>query len=152
MDIRKGLELMDEMDQKNRQAVEAHKAKIHGMLVDVDAGTVEPVDAGTELQDLYDLLRCDCIDIVEVIIDGFPYAAVCDDEGLFKDCPRTAVTGTGFKLVGNVLLCQDSYEDGELVSLTAQDIQRIREHVKVAGRRAKNRRARMEIWHYIEAD
>jgi len=151
MNVKEGLELMDEMDRKNKQAVEAHKELIRGMFVDVDAGTVEPVMVCNELHDWYKQLRCDLIDIVTASIDGEDFAIVCDDEGLLKESPRTAVHGSLQDIVGNAMICRDTL-DGQLASLSDRDIQLLRQHVKVAGRRAKNRRARMEIWHYIEAD
>ena len=153
MDIRKGLELMDEMDQKNRQAVEAHKTKIRGMLVNVYADIVELVETSTELQDLYKLLQCDCIDIVTASIGGKDFAVICGDEEHLKESPRIAIHcyGSLYDIVGNAMICRDT-PDGQLASLSDRDIRLIRQHVREMGRPVKNRRRRVEFWHYIETD
>lgn len=74
---------------------------------DGDAGYV---DFDNELEALYNLLDCSCIDVVR-IADGL--FAVVDDEGLLKDDPVPTVywPATGRMLVGSVLITGDEGRD-----------------------------------------
>ena len=68
-----------------------------------------------------------CIDIPTRRIGGEYYDIICDDEGLLKDYPQVAMVDKRLKpmIVGTIIIAK-SDEEGELVSLTDEDIARIK--------------------------
>lgn len=85
--------------------------KTDGSVVDVNPKNARK---GFQLQELYDLIKCDCVDIKNYVKGK---CFVCDDEGLLKPnpvCNEAAnlvilnETGDYWGLVGNVLICADS--------------------------------------------
>lgn len=110
------------------------KVLIRGFLVDVygdrGAGVVTFVD---NLQNIYNLLDVELIDVTERQIGKFTYDIVCDDEGLFKqDALPSAFNGKQeAQLVGNLLLVNHD-EEGNFASLTDEQIEDLKEHLCVA--------------------
>lgn len=88
--------------------------KIKGVLVDVMNEKVEVVEIEKSLQSYYNILNCDCIDIVSRKIDGREFDIVCDDEGLLKDPQKISAIDIMCQpmLVGNLFIVKfDGIED-----------------------------------------
>lgn len=104
---------------------------IRGFLVDVygDKGA-EVVTFADNLQNIYNLLDVDLIDVTERQIGNFTYDIVCDDEGLFRqDNLPSAFNGKQeVQLVGNLLLVNHD-EEGNFASLTDEQIADLRNHL-----------------------
>lgn len=80
----------------------------------------------------YEALNCRCFDIVKRRIGGKYYNIMCDDEGWFVEDPiPTAINQNGHvEIVGNMMLFNDDGQ-GELISLTKEDIDNICQHMIV---------------------
>lgn len=103
---------------------------VKGLLVDVGAGkrfSIEYVDEN-DLDTIYKILECDCIDIVTRMIGAKAFAIVCDDEELLNANPvPSAVDAKGYPmLVGNIFICNRN--GPELASLSNEDIDHIVNH------------------------
>lgn len=81
-----------------------------------------------DLDDYYEVLECETIDIVVRKIGGEAYDIICDDKGLLKDDPKiSAVSPEGrVMLVGNLIFARHN-DQGETISLTNDDMDQIRE-------------------------
>lgn len=97
-------------------------------------GKAEVINFEDNLDDLYRLTECDCIDIPTRQIGDKYYNFVCDDEGLLKENPTVTAYDTNDEpmLVGNLLICNDN-DNGELTGLNAQDIFNILSHLITVG-------------------
>lgn len=82
-------------------------------------------------------LNVDLFDIVSRKIGDKYYDIVCDDEGLLKSNPKiSAIFNTGYTvnnpvnigLVGNLLICGKTDNEGELTGLTYEDVHNIKKH------------------------
>ena len=85
----------------------------------------------SELEDYYRLIGCDCIDITTRKIGDRYLEIICDDEGLLKNNPRVSAIDNLMKpaLVGNLLIAGPVDEDGELTSLSDEDISIIKDNI-----------------------
>ena len=85
----------------------------------------------SELEDYYRLIGCDCIDIVARKIGNKYFEIICDDEGLLKENPRISAVDKNMKpaLIGNLLIAGPVDEDGELTSLSDEDISIIKDNI-----------------------
>lgn len=83
-----------------------------------------------DLDTFYDIIGCRCIDIPRRQIGGEYYDIICDDEGLLKDYPQVAIVDKSLQpmIVGTIIITK-SDDEGELVSLSDEDIARIRGEV-----------------------
>lgn len=104
--------------------------KITGILIHVgfEKATVETID--DSLDAFYNLLDCNLVEMPERKIgarNGRYYTVICDEEGLFAEQPKiSAIDNMGQPmLVGNLFICNTDYENGELKSLTDDDIKYI---------------------------
>jgi len=109
--------------------------KIRGLLIDVkaDPGMVNDIWLDEDIiENFYDVLQCDLIDIVKRPIGGIEYNIVCDDEGLFDAHPYVSAVDEHDNpmLVGNLFICNDDGE-GRLTSLTEDDIQHIGQYIHI---------------------
>lgn len=93
-------------------------------------GHAEVVEFKDELNDLYRLIDCDCIDIVIRKIGDSYYHIVCDDMGYWDDNPIVTAIDRNYRLVlvGNLLIT-NSNDEGELTGLSDEDISNIMESV-----------------------
>lgn len=96
------------------------------LLIDVENCDIKTVEADG-LDDYYKLINCRCIDIVSMQIGGKRFEIVCDDEGLFKELPKiSAINCDGEPmLVGNLLIASGVVIDGDLTSITDDEIHHI---------------------------
>ena len=106
------------------------------LLINVMENNTEVVEAN-ELKDYYRLIGCTTIDIVNRSIKGKRYEIICDDEGTFKADPRiSAIDDMGnAMLVGNLIVCGQADEEGNLTDLTEADIKHIKEFTNIMGTR-----------------
>lgn len=102
------------------------------LLLDTVKKEIRQVDP-KGLQDYYELLGCDCIDIVTRKIGHQYYDIVCDDEGLLKDDPIiSAIDDLGrVMLVGSLIICGLADNEGELTDLSDRDIPYIKKRVHI---------------------
>ena len=101
---------------------------IRGWFVDVGTGVSEPCMFRSDLQEVYDLLDCDCIDMAYRYVGGRRFAFIVDDEGLLKDSPRISAVDVHGEpaLVGNLLIA--GIAGHELRSLTDEEVGVLREN------------------------
>ena len=94
-------------------------------------GTTEVRNIENNLQTYYDIIGCDTIDIVSRRFAGKYLDVICDDEGLLKDGARlTAIDVNSRPMLVGTLIIVDHDDEGETVSLTAEDVKRV-EHCTV---------------------
>ena len=94
---------------------------------------IEPIEVKGELDEYYNLIDCDCIDIVTRKVGDTYFDIICDDEGLLKDNPRvTAVDTEGNPMLVGNLIFSHTDEDGETVGVTDEEIALIRDNVGLA--------------------
>lgn len=102
--------------------------KIKVVYLDVRNGK-EPVAMEIEdkLETFYDLIGCSAIDIVRRPIGGKDFNVIVDDEGLLKaNVIISATSKHNFvELVGNLIIAGLATLDGELTSLTDEDVKKI---------------------------
>ena len=99
------------------------------LLLDVENCEVAVIelDERPELDFFYEKLNCDVIDIVERRIKGEYFQIVCDDEGALKPDPMVSAIDGNMEpvLCGNLMFFDSIDENGELVGLKNEDIERI---------------------------
>lgn len=83
------------------------------------------------LQRIYDMLHCDCIDVVERKFGKHYYDIYCDDEGTFKENNPVSIATFDKQtlveqIVGTVFICKHDGEGG-MQSLTPQECQEVLE-------------------------
>lgn len=102
-----------------------------GLLLDIKNNKTQVVEA-EGLEQYYELLDCHLIDIVQRRIDRKRFEIICDDEGLFKeDYKISAINNLGEPmLVGSLLICGKADTEGELTSLTDEEITYIKERIQ----------------------
>lgn len=86
----------------------------------------------TELEDMYNHIKCDCIDITERKIGENYYDIIVDDEGLLKDYAIPSAIDKithEVQLVGNLIVSKYD-EEGELRDLTEKEIKEVTENIK----------------------
>lgn len=86
-----------------------------------------------DLQVFYDIIGCECIDIVKRKIGDNYYNIICDDEGLFVENPIISLahpTDMYQTIHGNVIITGIEDENGNLTSLTKIDIVKIKSSLK----------------------
>lgn len=97
---------------------------IKGILIDVnDGGKFKEVVLENKLENIYELLKCNSIDIVTAKIGNSYCDIICDDEGLLKNGNILSAMNESkdYLLVGNLLIT-GSNEGGETISLTDEQI------------------------------
>lgn len=102
-----------------------------GLLLDIKNNKTQVVEA-EGLEQYYELLSCQIVDIVNRRIGRKRFEIICDDEGIFKeDCKISAINNLGQPmLVGSLLICGKADMEGELTSLTDKEIAYIQERIQ----------------------
>lgn len=107
------------------------KNKIRGILVKKD-GNVDVIEFEDNLEEMYNLLDCNHIEIVKrpIGVDKKEFTIICDEEGRLKDFKLTDITAVENNdyepfIVGNILIVSPNNEDGEIHSLTLEEIEYI---------------------------
>jgi hypothetical protein len=105
---------------------------IKGILIDVHNENVKAIEIEKDLKSYYNILKCDCIDIVSRRIGDKYYDIICDDEGLLKESPKiSAVNRSRIPMfVGNLFIVRSSGDD--VTDLDKEDLEYIMDHVRIA--------------------
>ena len=85
----------------------------------------EVLDIEDELDTYYKLIGCDCIDITVRFFKRRPYTVICDDMGFYRNNLKVAIWDEAKRdipIVGNVVICGKSDIEGNLTSLSDEDI------------------------------
>lgn len=94
--------------------------------MDVCNEKTQAVEIDDTLDSFYKILDCSCIDIVRRRIGRCrkAFEIVCDDEGLFRDPQKiSAIDSLGAaQLVGNIFITGPVDGNGDLTSLTEEDV------------------------------
>lgn len=101
-----------------------------GLLLDLNENKTKVVEANN-LQDYYDLIGCNLIEIVNRKIGRKRFEIVCDEEGTFVSEPKiSAIDNWGAPMfVGSLLICGQTDEEGELTDLSTNDIDYIQKRI-----------------------
>ena len=112
---------------------------IKAFYIDPETNTAEVRTIEDKLDAFYALLRCRTVDIVtrKIGIRGRAFDIICDDEGTFADDPKiSAIDNLGrVMLVGALLIVGQADEDGNMTSLTSNDVALIKRYVAHLGTR-----------------
>ena len=108
---------------------------IKGVLIDIENDKADVVEFEGKLQKYYEMLHCDCIDIVSRKIghgrSRKRFDIVCDDEGLFnQDAKISAIDNLGRTMLVGSLLVVNRNEDGETASLTDEECEFVLDKVQ----------------------
>ena len=107
--------------------------KLLAYLVDPEACIGMEYGVLDDLDCFYETLDCDTIDIVTRKIGGRVYDIICDDEALLKPFPCPSATGSnGTMLYNKLLVCGQADDEGELTSLTDEDIANLKAHTQTS--------------------
>lgn len=101
------------------------------LLLNVKENNYKVVDIKDNLDTYYNLIGCDCIDIVMRKIGGKYFDIVCDDEGLLKSEPKISAISNTYEpmLVGNLVIVHNDGM-GNLVGITDSDIEHLKKNIK----------------------
>lgn len=90
-------------------------------------------DITPTLDSYYEIIGCECIDIVTRDIGGKIFDIVCDDDGLFRDDATITAVDSSYHamLVGNLIICHHDAE-GHLTGLDEDDVRHIGMHLMTA--------------------
>ena len=102
-------------------------SKVTGVLIDVKNRTTTLYTVNSDsLEGYYNILNCTTFDIASRRIGDNYYDIYCDDEGLLKCRPIvSAVSEDGeAMLVGNLFITKTN-DEGETISLTAEEINEV---------------------------
>lgn len=104
---------------------------LKGVLINVKDSKIEIVNIIPCLDEYYRLINCDTIDIATRFINGKLFDFIVDDEGLLKDEVYISAVDKSYEpmLAGNLLIVNGCDDDGELVSLTDNDIEHILDNI-----------------------
>ena len=88
---------------------------------------LQPMEIEDDLKTFYKLIDCDTIDIVTRSFGGKFFDIICDDEGWFKENPCFSASNRAGTdgIVGNIIITGVSDREGNLPSLTDEDVKRI---------------------------
>jgi len=107
---------------------------MRGYLIDVqnDEHRVVEIADKDHLGQFYDLIGCECIDIVTRKIGGKYFDVIVDDEGLFVQNPICSAYDSKHNpmLVGNIVILGVANDDGNLTSLSVHDVQLVKESIR----------------------
>ena len=105
--------------------------RITGYLIDVENNIATTVTIDKNLDAYYNILNCDCIDIVARNIGGTRYEIICDDKALLKDNPKISALDSNMNpaLCGNLFVVKfDGYDD--VMSLDGNDVTFLNQFVR----------------------
>jgi len=130
--VERGLDAVEDIIRNcSPDLTRAPEETITGFFIDPENNVAEERTIPKTLDAYYELLRCDCIDIVSRVIGGEVYDIICDDEALLKENPVPSAVDT----MGGVALCNPifvvNYDGGDDVcSLHPEDIAALRTHIR----------------------
>ena len=105
---------------------------MRGLLLDVINQEVKVVDVANDIHEWYKMLNCQMVEMPERQIGGKYFTIICDEEGLLKSDPTIAAVNDRCEvmLVGNILIFNMDYEEGDIEDLTEDDIKHIQKYVQ----------------------
>ena len=98
----------------------------------------EKLNIKDDLQSYYNLLECNTIDIVRRKIGKRYFHIICNDEGALIDKAKISAISNleEIRLVGNLIICAgDITEDGDLIGLTDDQAEYVKQHIELLGTR-----------------
>lgn len=103
------------------------KIKVLFLDVEKEAKAFQALEIEDDYEQYLKILRIDALDIVRRNIAGKPYQIVVDDNGLLKNAPICSVEDhNGYpELYGNIIITGLCDNEGNLTSLTQEDIENI---------------------------
>ena len=133
MDIKRELEVMQEVEAANQRYVEEYLAEEEGMLavfVDVyGQKIVRPIRVANEVEALREKIGCRSLDMPFRWIGGKPFVLIADDDGTYReDCRVSARNGDEVITVGNLLVVAFNGED-DIRGLTREEADHVMAHV-----------------------
>lgn len=111
--------------------------KLRTLLLDVWQNKVEELPEFEDgLQNFYDKLNCDLIEIVYLTIGGKEYVVVCDEEALLKEEVKiSAIDNLGNAVVTGSLMFFNDTPNGEFGSLTDEDTANLKSRIQTMATR-----------------
>ncbi|MBQ5634063.1 MAG: DUF3846 domain-containing protein [Clostridia bacterium] len=103
--------------------------EIYGYLLDPIGSIYEPRKLQDDIHTYYRELHCDLIDITVIQIAGKRYQVICDDEGLLRENPLPTIYRPDGTLVGACFITGLADCEGNLTSLTDDDVANIARHL-----------------------
>lgn len=105
--------------------------EIRGYFIDVVNARCGERTVADDLDTYYQMLNCDCIEIVKRRIGKKDFQIICDESGTLKEnFIVSAITWDGgAALVGNLFVTGLADDEGELTDLTDEDVKFIGSHV-----------------------
>lgn len=103
---------------------------MRGYLIDVINQEHKEIEVNN-LDDYYKYISCDCFDIPTRKIGDRYFNIICDDEGLLKDHPIVSAIDPSFEpmLVGNLIVGGKTNSEGDMLDLTDEDIEVIKDNI-----------------------
>ena len=118
----------------------SEKRMLTGVLIDPENNIAEVRTIEDTLDNLYEMLHCDLIDIVERDVDGRRMSFICDDEGALKNDPYPSALsprnsqGYHVMLVGALFIVAPGTDDeGNNLSLNEDDQKYVLSRVRRIG-------------------
>lgn len=116
----------------NHRRVIMRASELKVFVVDVNANSCEERIIQDDLKVFYEIIDCCTIDITPRKIGGKPFLVICDDEGLFVSNNPISMadpTDRNNVIVGSVIITGVADRDGDLTSLTDEDVELIKQNV-----------------------
>ena len=107
---------------------------MRGYLIDVqnDEHRVVEIADKDHLGQFYELIGCECIDLVTRRIGGKYFDVIVDDEGLFVQNPICSAYDSKHNpmLVGNIVILGEADGEGNETSMSEGDVSLVREAIR----------------------
>ncbi len=91
---------------------------------------IRAIDEADTLNEYYQLLGCQCIDMVAIDVGGYSYDVVCDDEGLFREPMVPTLYISEEQVLFGTLAFVKIDEEGYTVGLEKEDIERLLRYIE----------------------
>ncbi len=97
------------------------------VFIDVQSHQVKVVDIEDKLEVFYEMIGCTLVEIPRRYIGKKLYSVICDEEATFVEDPIPSMIDEEGKilLLGNLIVCGNVDDEGNLTSLTDEDVERI---------------------------
>lgn len=92
-----------------------------------------------DLKCFYDMLDCELVEMHDYKLGDKWFNFIMDEEGLFKDDLRIGACDENmeFPIIGSVLITGEPDDEGELTTLTQEDVEYINQFIKPIAYRIK---------------
>lgn len=89
------------------------------------------IDLDNTLEEMYRLIGCDLVEVVQVEVDGKFYDVYCDEEFLLKEKPIPTLYLNDKQVLCGNLVFTTCDEEGKLGSVTEEDIDKLIDFILV---------------------